>query len=210
MHWRARWKLDRPVSLALRLYGRDAVKLETLVIADDWRYLCELEKRAILAFGTKWPLGLNKSSGGQWPSGHTEETRKKLSDAAKRNPSRLGTSTSAEARANMSAAFIGRKLSDSARANIGASMIGNKHCLGHKYSDDRKRRMSDARLTPGLPPCKRGASGHRGVSYDPVNKRWRAHITIDGKMHTLGRFDDIQQAADARRLAEIARHEGVM
>lgn len=196
VHWRARWKLDRPVSLVLREHGRCGASLETLVIAADMAYLGDLEKKAIALFGTKWPNGLNRSSGGVFPSDHTPEIRKKLK----------GTATSDEARANMSKAKKGVKFSDEARSNIRAGLIGNKYCLGKKFSADRKARQSAGMLKPGLPPQKNGASGHRGVSFDPLNKRWRAHITISGQMQTLGRFDDILQAVAARRAAELA-HE---
>lgn len=59
----ARRGKDWPVSRAIRKYGRDAIRLEVLVIA-DMGYLKELERRAIEQFGTLAPVGYNVSPGG--------------------------------------------------------------------------------------------------------------------------------------------------
>lgn len=69
---------------ALRKYGHENFKLVTLVIADDWDYLCELERRAIAAFGTLAPAGYNMTLGGEGVVGpRGEDFRAKVAKAQK-------------------------------------------------------------------------------------------------------------------------------
>lgn len=79
---------------ALRKYGVESFKVKTLVIADDWDYLCEIEKRAIVAFGTKSPNGYNITDGGEGTVGRIidDEERSNISAGQKRrfeNPDEL-------------------------------------------------------------------------------------------------------------------------
>lgn len=58
--------------------------VQTLVVADGWEYLCDLEKKAIIAFDTKWPNGYNITKGGDGFTGViTKEHREKISQALK-------------------------------------------------------------------------------------------------------------------------------
>lgn len=41
-------------------------------------------------------------------------------------------------------------------------------------------------------------SGHKGVSYDRVNRKWMAYMVVGGKMKNLGRFDSINDAVAVR------------
>jgi hypothetical protein len=50
---------------ALRKYKPENFEVKTLVIANDWQYLCELEVKAIAALGTRYPLGYNMTDGGE-------------------------------------------------------------------------------------------------------------------------------------------------
>jgi hypothetical protein len=45
-------------------------------------------------------------------------------------------------------------------------------------------------------------SGVKGVSWDAQTKKWRATITLNGKMKNLGRFEDRNDALNARLEAE--------
>ena len=49
---------------------------------------------------------------------------------------------------------------------------------------------------------KNNTSGVRGVDWDIVNKKWRARIIFKGKRYDLGKFDNIEDAAKARKAAE--------
>lgn len=50
---------------AIRKYGAEAFTRRVLVIADDWDYLCDLERKAIIAFDTLAPRGYNLTVGGE-------------------------------------------------------------------------------------------------------------------------------------------------
>lgn len=71
---------------ALRKYGINSFSVETLVIANDWEYLCELEKRAISVMRTKAPYGYNITDGGEGTIGRaiSEEQRMNISMGQKR------------------------------------------------------------------------------------------------------------------------------
>lgn len=70
---------------ALRKYGSDSFKVETLVIANDWAYLCDLEKKVIHAYNTKAPFGYNVSDGGEGVLGQrSEEVKARISAAQKK------------------------------------------------------------------------------------------------------------------------------
>ena len=71
---------------AIRKYGAENFSVRTLAIADDWDYLCDLERRAIVAFNCKSPHGYNITNGGEGTAGRdiTEEQRKVISKAQKK------------------------------------------------------------------------------------------------------------------------------
>ena len=71
---------------ALRKYGTDMFQVKTLVIADDWEYLCQLEQKAIRAFNTKAPNGYNITDGGEGTVGRviTAQERERISAGQKK------------------------------------------------------------------------------------------------------------------------------
>ena len=78
-------------------------------------------------------------------------------------------------------------------------------------NDNRMSNLREAthvQNTYNGPPRKRNTSGMVGVSWDPVNSKWRAHITVGGKMQDLGRFECLEDAAGARNLA-ATKHFGL-
>lgn len=60
----------------------------------------------------------------------------------------------------------------------------------HENSKNQKKKVSNS-------------SGFTGVSWDSQTQRWRAHITIDGKTKSLGRYSDELEALKARKRAEV-------
>lgn len=70
---------------AMRKYGHAAFDIRLLVVANNWEYLCDLEKAAILVFNTKSPHGYNISAGGEGAPNRlvTEAERKAHSIAQK-------------------------------------------------------------------------------------------------------------------------------
>lgn len=60
----ARRKRSGHLADAIRVYGGAAFRRRVLVIAKDANYLSALEVRAIAAYGTFYPMGLNSTPGG--------------------------------------------------------------------------------------------------------------------------------------------------
>ena len=83
---RVREGRDHALQQAIKKYGADNFKVETLVIADNWQYLCDLECKAIAAFNTRSPYGYNLTRGGEGVVGRpiTDETRVRMSAAQKK------------------------------------------------------------------------------------------------------------------------------
>lgn len=80
--------------------------------------------------------------------------------------------------------------------------------VDHINGDTSDNRPSNLRLVDASESMKNRAmprankSGYVGVTKDKESGRWKAHIKHDGKQITLGRFDNIEDAVDARRSAE--------
>jgi len=49
-------------------------------------------------------------------------------------------------------------------------------------------------------------SGYLGVSWDKTRQKWIAYASIDGKMKNLGRFDDVEIAAETARQARLKHY----
>jgi hypothetical protein len=114
--------------LSITKHGASAALVETLVVADDWKYLCDLERRAIAAFGTRAPNGLNLTDGGDGASAGSAH--------------HAGFKHSPETKAKMSAAKLGVKRSPEHCAKISAALLGNKYTLGRTLSDAHKQAIS--------------------------------------------------------------------
>ena len=53
-------------------------------------------------------------------------------------------------------------------------------------------------------------SGVRGVSFDRTNGKYKAYIKLAGKQRTLGNFDTLEEAARARREAEVELYDPIL
>jgi group I intron endonuclease len=116
---------------AIAKYGQSAMKVETLVVADDPEYLHELEIRAISTFGTLHPNGYNLTTGGEGIMG--------LADAAKarRAETARGRIVSEATRQKISAAAQRQMRSPEMRRLLSSLAIGRTH------SEQSKQRMSE-------------------------------------------------------------------
>jgi len=84
--------------------------------------------------------------------------------------------------------------------------------IDHKDTDRGNNRWVNLRETENGPNIhnsrrrKDNKSGIKGVFWDDYHQAWVAAIGIDGKQTRLGRFKDIQQASEARRIASEKMH----
>lgn len=110
---------DQALQRAIRKYGADKFLLETLVKADDWGFLCDLERKAIKAYGSKFPTGYNLTDGGEGVIGKTvsEETRKKMSESQKR---RFATQDQSERLEKLRAVNASKRKPDGYKARRGS------------------------------------------------------------------------------------------
>jgi hypothetical protein len=72
----------------MRKYGYDQFTVKELIRANDWTYLCDLERKVIVAFGTTTPRGYNTAEGGEGATtpldkAYREEHCRKTSEAVK-------------------------------------------------------------------------------------------------------------------------------
>lgn len=186
---------NNAVNHALRKYGRAAVTVNTLVVADDWDYLCELERRAIAAFGTFAPGGYNTTHGGEGV---------------------LGLACKPETREKIAAANRGRKFTDEQRAKVSEGLHNrpppspetraklSKATKGRTHSEESKRKCGIANVGKKMTPVMKAkqrltvyAKGG-GVCFDKGRDKWLAYVKIDRKTAILGRFDTEAAAREAR------------
>jgi hypothetical protein len=64
------------------------------------------------------------------------------------------------------------------------------------------REATNAQNGKNLGLSKANTSGVKGVSFEKYTGRWKATIRVDGKSISIGRFDSIENAVTARKLAE--------
>lgn len=78
--------------------------------------------------------------------------------------------------------------------------------INHIPYDDRKenlRIVSTSQNQMNTITSSRNTSGVKGVHWDKDTKKWRVRITVNGKRIGLGFYSDINEAAKARKEAEI-------
>lgn len=79
--------------------------------------------------------------------------------------------------------------------------------IDHKNGNGRDNRISNLRTVDNKQNAmnsraRKSKSGHTGVRWHSVGKKWNARIVVDGKEKSLGMFDEIQDAVKARKAAE--------
>ena len=78
------------------------------------------------------------------------------------------------------------------------------HINGNKLDNRRKNLRLCTNQENGFnrtSPNKNNTSGHRGVTWDKVNKKWTAQITVNYKTRKIGRFIKLEDAVAAREAA---------
>lgn len=77
-----------------------------------------------------------------------------------------------------------------------------EHCdhINRDPLDNRRRnlrKVTNAQNRQNLDPYASNRSGYRGVYWSKSKQRWIAECRLNGKNHTLGRFRDVRDAANA-------------
>ena len=68
--------------------------------------------------------------------------------------------------------------------------------------DNRIENMRLATIRENNMNCVRNTSGFPGVSWCSTRKKWAAYIKVNGVGRTIGRYDTLEEAVEARRNAE--------
>lgn len=153
---------DGALQKAIVKYGAHNMIVRELVIVDDYEYLKDLEKKAIVAYGTKAPNGYNLTDGGDGVLGVvvTEEGRLRRSHSQKKsyaNPERKAThrasQQSPEVRAARSKASSDYFSNDTVRENLSAVMkeMWNKP----EYLEKMAKRATKPKIEDGLDKSQR-------------------------------------------------------
>lgn len=64
------------------------------------------------------------------------------------------------------------------------------------------REATNSQNGKNLGLSKANTSGIKGVSFETYTGKWKATIRVDGKLISIGRFNSIDDAANARKFAE--------
>tara|TARA_R110000782_G_scaffold172672_4_gene264293 strand:+ start:3115 stop:3660 length:546 start_codon:yes stop_codon:yes gene_type:complete len=87
--------------------------------------------------------------------------------------------------------------------------ITSKLQIDHRDEDKGNDDISNLRIASNaenrrnISMMRSNTSGHRGVSWDKRARKWQVQIRSGSKQLHLGIFDDINEAAAARKAAEI-------
>lgn len=84
--------------------------------------------------------------------------------------------------------------------------------INHDRCDNRfsnLRNASSSINSKNMSKFKNNTSGYNGVGWNKAKKKWHSYIRIDGKLKTIGYFNNIKDAAYARIITEktVGFHE---
>lgn len=81
--------------------------------------------------------------------------------------------------------------------------------INHDPLDNRRENLricTRAQNNKNLRRNKRNTSGYKGVYWDALGGKWATKIRLDNKYIWLGRYDKIEDAAEAYRKASLQYH----
>ena len=87
-----------------------------------------------------------------------------------------------------------------------AGRLDHRDLNGHNNRWENLRPATHSQNIHNTKARKNSRSGIKGVSYNPKRKRWEARIMQDGRTIHLGRYLTKEEAAEAYRLAALARY----
>jgi group I intron endonuclease len=191
---------ERAVERAIKKYGAAFITLRTLAIG-SFKYLAELERKAINIYGTFGRGGYNMTAGGEGALGykHTPESLLKMG-AIHKGKAHHNQPHSEQAKAKMSMSQRGKKknISPERRKQLCEQMRGNVLSLGRKHS--AKEREIHSVASRGK--SHGAASNAVGVSFYKNLNKFRAHLTLQTRMIHLGYHERIEDAILARAEGE--------
>ena len=86
---------------------------------------------------------------------------------------------------------------------------GDRRMVDHRFGDGLDNRRALIRIATPKQNAQnakrmiRNTSGHKGVSWNKECQKWQVSIYLNGKNSHLGRYADLQQAAEIYRLAAV-------
>lgn len=194
-HWSySRRGSNTPLHCAMRKYGETVFTLERIADFASEAEAFAFERAAIIAEGTRVPVGYNVTAGGEGATGYaqTEETKQKKSAALKgRKPTEAtiaagrvantGRIHTPETRARMSAASKGRPKSEQTKLRMSAAATGKK-----KRPLTQEWREKVGAATRGKPrnrdAVERTAATNRGrVRGEQARANMRAGWTVEAR-----------------------------
>lgn len=156
------------IDKVIRKYGPEnfAVFVEYFSDADK-ELLVDIEGQIIQELDSLIPKGYNVLPRGQNRAGykHTEETRKKMSEAQLNRPPIMGRPCSEETRAKIAKSNTGKKMSDEQKDKISKSKMGIKT---GPLSAEVKAKMSRSKM---------------GKKRGPVSQETRIKLSISGRAY---------------------------
>lgn len=166
-------------------YGGNNFELIILFLCDP--YACIFYEQIILdlVFDNKNNCyNICPIAGSCLGSKRSEEVKKKTS----------GRKHSEESKNKMSIEKTGKKrmpFSEAAKQNMSKSHTGIKR---KPFTEEHKKKIRKVVLGK---MSSNNTSGYVGVSYEKYSKKYRARITINGKIKNLGMFNTAEEAAEA-------------
>ena len=131
---------NKPLKEDVDTYGEDNFTFEILHEGIIPEFLATLETEEIAKHNTVKPHGYNQNRGGSGVISHSEETKRRMSEAKKgENNPNYGKKHSEEARRKQSEAKIGKKLSAEHRQKSAEAQKGRKR------SKETRRKQSEAK-----------------------------------------------------------------
>jgi group I intron endonuclease len=161
---------------ALRKYGPSSFSKKILVVADNWDYLCDLERKAIVAFGTRHPSGYNMTEGGEGVIGpRSAADRAKMSIAQKK---RFAASSERKRLADdgKKGALKREAINASRRIDGRPPWLHRKHVsMARVGSEEHRAKISAATKTAMAKP-EVAAAMKRFAAERAANPEWRKKI----------------------------------
>lgn len=170
-----------------------------------------LERWFIHTIGRK-PSGplVNLTNGGEGTSGREVAQQQREQTASKLRGRKRGRTLSTVGAARLSEKLTGSKRTPEQRANMSAAQMGNRKGLGKTFSEDRKRKISEAnkgrKRSPGM--IAQRTAKRRDNTLAKLNWFWKTCCTCaEEKPMTLDFFARFPKAADrfAYECRECAR-----